>query len=210
MERVLARGAGAGVGAGVGAGKGEGTGAGMGKRAGEGDGAGAGDRACEGTGAGMGERAGEAAATRTKTPMLNMKMLERHTRLASQSKIGLLLTTMLSMSLMRTREKTPVWVSHATRTCRKAAPFTDVMSTMENNQMALSKRARSTPAPNETVCTSIAAARAPHTLPCTIDDKTCQQSSRYPVRRAALFPPRSRGRTWGWEGGGVAVGRGRV
>mmetsp|Transcript_26075 Transcript_26075/g.84158 ORF Transcript_26075/g.84158 Transcript_26075/m.84158 type:complete len:256 (+) Transcript_26075:3787-4554(+) len=63
------------------------------------------------------------------------------------------------------------WVSHATRNCRKAAPFTDVMSTMENNQMALSKRARSTPAPNETVCTSIAAARAPHTPPCTIDDK---------------------------------------
>eukprot|EP00962_Isochrysis_galbana_P021065 scaffold6196_cov113-Isochrysis_galbana.AAC.8 len=106
--------------------------------------------------------------------------------------------------------KTPVWVSHATRTCRKAAPFTDVMSTMENNNMALSKRPRNIPTPNETVCASIAAARAPHTLPCTIDDKTCQQSSRYPVRRAALFPPRSRGRTWGWEGGGVAVGRGRV
>jgi len=42
---------------------------------------------------------------------------------------------------------------------------------MENNNLALSKRARSTPAPNETVCTSIAAARAPHTPPCTIDDK---------------------------------------
>eukprot|EP00962_Isochrysis_galbana_P002021 scaffold528_cov126-Isochrysis_galbana.AAC.2 len=48
-------------------------------------------------------------------------------------------------------KKTPVWVSHATRTCRKAAPFTDIMSTTENNNLALSKRARSTPAPNETV-----------------------------------------------------------
>ena len=65
-------------------------------------------------------------------------------------------------------------VSHATRTCRKAAPFTDAMSTMENNNLALSKRARSTPAPNETVCISIADAHAPHTtLPCTIDDKNC-------------------------------------
>eukprot|EP00962_Isochrysis_galbana_P043296 scaffold16449_cov114-Isochrysis_galbana.AAC.2 len=39
---------------------------------------------------------------------------------------------------------------------------------MENNQMALSKRARSTPAPNETVCASIAAARAPHTPPSSL------------------------------------------
>eukprot|EP00962_Isochrysis_galbana_P010337 scaffold2857_cov121-Isochrysis_galbana.AAC.13 len=44
---------------------------------------------------------------------------------------------------------------------------------MENNNLALSKRARSTPAPNETVCISIADAHAPHTLPCTIDDKNC-------------------------------------
>eukprot|EP00962_Isochrysis_galbana_P047615 scaffold19515_cov114-Isochrysis_galbana.AAC.7 len=44
---------------------------------------------------------------------------------------------------------------------------------MENNNMALSKRPRNIPTPNETVCASIAAARAPHTLPCTIDDKTC-------------------------------------
>eukprot|EP00962_Isochrysis_galbana_P061260 scaffold36309_cov148-Isochrysis_galbana.AAC.3 len=47
------------------------------------------------------------------------------------------------------------------------------MSTTENNNLALSKRARSTPAPNETVCTSIADARAPHSPPCTTDDKTC-------------------------------------
>eukprot|EP00962_Isochrysis_galbana_P011920 scaffold3356_cov112-Isochrysis_galbana.AAC.23 len=44
---------------------------------------------------------------------------------------------------------------------------------MENNNMALSKRPRNIPTPNETVCASIAAARAPHTFPCTIDDKTC-------------------------------------
>jgi len=68
----------------------------------------------------------------------------------------------------------PVWVSHtATRTCRKAVPFTDVKSTMANNNMALSKRPRNIPTHNETVCASIAAARAPQAFPCTIDDMTC-------------------------------------
>eukprot|EP00962_Isochrysis_galbana_P044095 scaffold16995_cov127-Isochrysis_galbana.AAC.3 len=40
-------------------------------------------------------------------------------------------------------------------------PFTDVKSTMANNNMALSKRPRNIPTHNETVCASIAAARAP-------------------------------------------------
>eukprot|EP00962_Isochrysis_galbana_P001718 scaffold454_cov124-Isochrysis_galbana.AAC.12 len=69
--------------------------------------------------------------------------------------------------------KTPVWVSHATRNCRKAAPFTDIKSTMANNNLALSKRPRNIPTPNETVCASTAAARTPHTLPCTTDNRTC-------------------------------------
>eukprot|EP00962_Isochrysis_galbana_P016063 scaffold4596_cov109-Isochrysis_galbana.AAC.2 len=59
------------------------------------------------------------------------------------------------------------------RNCRKAAPFTDIKSTMANNNLALSKRPRNIPTPNETVCASTAAARTPHTLPRTTDDKTC-------------------------------------
>eukprot|EP00962_Isochrysis_galbana_P017010 scaffold4883_cov119-Isochrysis_galbana.AAC.2 len=74
--------------------------------------------------------------------------------------------------------KTPVWVFRTRRApvaCRKPVPFTDVKSTMANNKMALSKRPRNIPTHNETVCASIAAARAPQAAskkqappPCTL------------------------------------------
>eukprot|EP00962_Isochrysis_galbana_P058391 scaffold31476_cov121-Isochrysis_galbana.AAC.3 len=38
---------------------------------------------------------------------------------------------------------------------------------MANNNLALSKRPRNIPTHNETVCASIAAARAPQACPCT-------------------------------------------
>eukprot|EP00962_Isochrysis_galbana_P016397 scaffold4695_cov134-Isochrysis_galbana.AAC.2 len=43
---------------------------------------------------------------------------------------------------------------------------------MASNNLALSKRPRNIPTPNETVRASAAAARTPHNPPCTRDDKT--------------------------------------
>eukprot|EP00962_Isochrysis_galbana_P043562 scaffold16628_cov124-Isochrysis_galbana.AAC.1 len=69
--------------------------------------------------------------------------------------------------------KTPVWVSHATRTDRQAAPFTDLPHAMAIDNLAPPKRSRNPLTTNETVRESTAAARALQTLPTDyIDDKS--------------------------------------